>query len=273
MTITSSAPRAVLGIDAAWTAKQPSGVALAVETENGWRLAAVEASYDHFLERANGAESSEKRPRGSKPDAAALLEAARRICGRRVDLVAVDMPMSRHPITGRRGCDNKISESYGGRGAGTHSASAERPGTISDDLRAEFEDHGYCLCTSLPARGLIEVFPHPALIESLMADYRLEYKAGKASNYWPKLSTPERQAELCKVWAGIVEDLDRRILGVAQALPPPSPEARGWRLKAYEDKLDAVVCATVAVAALDGKAQPYGEEDAAIWVPLGEPRQ
>ena len=82
MTMTSSAPRAVLGIDAAWTATQPSGVALAVETENGWRLAAVEASYDHFLERANGAESSEKRPRGSEPDAAALLEAARKICGR-----------------------------------------------------------------------------------------------------------------------------------------------------------------------------------------------
>ncbi len=64
------------------------------------------------------------------------------------------MPMSRHRITGRRGCDNKISESYGGQGAGTHSASAERPGTISDDLRAEFEDQGYGLCTSLPARGL-----------------------------------------------------------------------------------------------------------------------
>ena len=131
-----------------------------------------------------------QRPRGSKPDAAALLEAAHKICGRSVDLVAVDMPMSRRPITGRRSCYNKISEGYGGRGAGTHSASAERPGTISDDLRVEFEDHGYGLCTSLPARGLIEVFPHPALIESLMADYRLEYKVGKASNYSPETIRP-----------------------------------------------------------------------------------
>ena len=177
------------------------------------------------------------------------------------------MPMSRHRISGRE-VRRQISESYGGRGAGTHSASAERPGTISDDLRAEFEDHGYGLCTSLPARGLIEVFPHPALIEFSMADYRLEYKVGKAASYWPKLSIPERQSELCKVWAGIVEDLDGRILEVAAKLPLPSPEARGWRLKAYEDKLDAVVCAAVAIAALDGKAQPHGDDDAAIWVPL-----
>ena len=35
--------RTVLGIDAAWTGTQPSGVALAEETERGWRLDAVAA--------------------------------------------------------------------------------------------------------------------------------------------------------------------------------------------------------------------------------------
>ncbi|MBV9289903.1 MAG: hypothetical protein JO288_19175, partial [Hyphomicrobiales bacterium] len=113
--------RAVLGIDAAWTEGGPSGVALAVETGAGWRLAAVEASYEDFLARAEGGElvaalhSSPRdgrpfgrplergrrgqrprlqKPRGSKPDAAALLGAAQRLCGRRIDLVAVDMPLS-----------------------------------------------------------------------------------------------------------------------------------------------------------------------------------
>src|SRR5271166_1666627 len=92
--------RAVLGIDAAWTESQPSGVALAVEREGGWSLAAVEASYDHFLGRAKGNAPGDERSRGSTPDAAALLGAARMICGRRVDLVAVDMPLARHPIAG-----------------------------------------------------------------------------------------------------------------------------------------------------------------------------
>jgi len=37
--------------------------------------------------------------------------------------------------------------------------------------------------------------------------------------------------------------------------------------KAYEDKLDAVICAWVAIAALDGAATPYGDATSAIWVP------
>ncbi len=48
---------------------------------------------------------------------------------------------------------------------------------------------------------------------------------------------------------------------------PPAPEIRGWRLKAYEDKFDAVVCAAVAIAGLNGKAKLIGDEDTAIWVP------
>lgn len=171
--------RAVLGIDGAWTVTEPSGVAAAVEMASGWRLAAVAASYDQFIARANGVEPGGERPRGSKPSAADLLDAARRICGARVDLVAVDMPMARHPITEPRPCDKAISSKYGARGAGTHSPSASRPGAVSDTLRADFEAHGYALCTCAPARGLIEVYPHPSLIEFLKAPYRLEYKAAK----------------------------------------------------------------------------------------------
>ena len=37
--------RVVLGIDAAWTTSEPSGVALAAETSGGWHLIAAEAPY------------------------------------------------------------------------------------------------------------------------------------------------------------------------------------------------------------------------------------
>jgi predicted RNase H-like nuclease len=263
------ARRAVLGIDAAWTEKQPSGVALAVEAEGGWRLAAVEAPYGQFVARANGAPLGEERPRGDKPNAAALLEAARTICGRKVDLIAVDMPLSRLPITRRRRCDDDISRAYGAKGAAVHSPGAERPGKISDALRQEFEALEYGLCTAPPASGLIEVYPHPALIEFLKEPRRLEYKAAKTRVYWRELLLADRRVKLQSVWTRIVEALDRRIAGVGDKLPLPAGDV-GRRLKAFEDKLDAVVCAAVAIAALDGEAEPHGDEDGAIWAPAGD---
>ena len=41
--------RTVLGIDAAWTSRNASGVALAVESKRGWALARVASSYASFL--------------------------------------------------------------------------------------------------------------------------------------------------------------------------------------------------------------------------------
>jgi predicted RNase H-like nuclease len=268
---TNSVARAVLGIDAAWTETQPSGVALVVDAEGGWRLAAVEASYDHFLARASGDASGEERPRGSKPNAATLLGAANKFCGRRVDLVAVDMPMSREQIRERRCCDDKISVLYGKRKAATHSPGADRPGIISGPLRGEFENEKYNLCTHRPAEGLIEVYPHTALIEFLNAPCRLKYKVGKIAAYWPDLCAEDRHEKLRAVWWCIVETLERRIAGVSPALAPPDPTVRGWRLKAYEDKLDAVICCAVAIAALNGSAEAHGDHNAAIWVPFGAP--
>jgi predicted RNase H-like nuclease len=36
---------------------------------------------------------------------------------------------------------------------------------------------------------------------------------------------------------------------------------------AYEDTLDTVVCAWIAVCALEGRAVPFGDESSAIWIP------
>jgi predicted RNase H-like nuclease len=260
--------RAVLGIDAAWTLTQPSGVALAVETEAVWRLAALEASYGHFVARGAGVEPGDERPCGERPNPAELLAAAQQICGRAVDCVAVDMPLSMHPIVGRRLCDRLVSELYGARAAATHSPSALRPGAISDRLRAEFETQGLALGAEPPSRALIEVYPHPALIEFLKAERRLEYKAGKTGAYWPESSLDERHVKLRDVWARIVLALERRIAGVAERLPRPPDSVRGSGLKAYEDKLDAVVCAAVAIAFLDGRATAFGDKGAEIWVPV-----
>lgn len=56
-------------------------------------------------------------------------------------------------------------------------------------------------------------------------------------------------------------------MGVASALELPSSDARGYEMKAFEDKLDAVVCACVGSCVLDGMAVAHGDTESAIWVP------
>lgn len=174
--------RAVLGIDAAWTLTQPSGVAVAAELHDGWHLIAAAASYQRFQALVDDRHPAEKRPSGSLPNASTLLASASALCGRPVDLVAIDMPLARSPIVGRRTSDNAVSRAYGGRKCGTHTPSTSRPGRISSDLREAFERAGYPLLTdTIAPLGAIEVYPHPALVELAGASERLPYKALKGS--------------------------------------------------------------------------------------------
>lgn len=255
--------RSVLGIDAAWTVTQPSGVALVTDAGTGWKLSAVDSSYAAFYRRAGLDEHAEGF------DASCLLDSAARIGGQPVTLVAADIPLARTPITQRRPSDNAVSRLYGARRASTHSPSATRPGALADGMRADFANAGYALQTTAPASaGLIEVYPHPALIELANAASRLPYKMGKTAKYWPGMALAERRSLLLDQWRQIVALLETRIIGVASALPVPFPTMTGRGLKAYEDALDAVVCAWVGVCVLDEQAIALGDADSAIWVPL-----
>jgi len=259
--------RAVLGIDAAWTDRQPSGVALAVEQSDGWHLKTVAASYGQFLSAADG--GSSERATNMLPDVQALLASAKAICGHSVDLVAIDMPLARTKITGRRASDEAISRSYGGRWASTHSPSSLRPGKISDDLRAGFEAVGYPLRTAGPvAQGLVEVYPHPALIEFLEAEQRRPYKYAKRRNYWPLSSNAASKVLIRDEWWRILGYLNNEIDGARSQFPQFDPwNFAGAEWKAREDMLDAVICAAVGICVLEERAVPFGDNDSAIWVP------
>jgi predicted RNase H-like nuclease len=261
--------RAVLGIDAAWTNTQPSGVAVAMDTGEGWRLAAIAPSYSHFHALAHGNVIANSRPSGSEPHVLELLGSATALCGSPPDLVAIDMPLSRKPISCRRASDDAVSRAYGSRHCSTHTPSTTRPGRISDDLTQTFGTAGYPLLTSVPPRppGLVEVYPHPALVEFTRAPMRLKYKAGKARAYWPGHTPTERRGFLFQQWKIVMAVLDARLPGVLDALPAPRSDAIGFELKAYEDMLDAVVCACVAICVLEGEALPYGDDSSAIWIP------
>jgi len=262
--------RVILGVDAAWTTTQPSGVALVVETSRGWRLIAVADSYQRFHGQADGTEQ-EPRPFGTPPDAAALLRSAAKLSGKSVDLVAIDMPMAHSPITGRRAADDAVSKEYGGRKCATHSPSATRPGRVSDLLKRKFETQGFPLCTeTCQTPALIEVYPHPALLELAAATERLPYKAAKIRNYWPDLDRSERIGLLLAQWENIIALLDKEIAGTRSALPPLVHSAKAFERKAYEDKLDAIVCAWVGICALEGRVRALGDKDSAIWIPIAQ---
>ena len=262
--------RAVLGIDAAWTTTQPSGVAVAIEADGGgWRLGAVAPSYRHFEALARGETTMALRPTGSEPSAADLLASAKALCGVAPDLVAIDMPLSRQPIIGRRACEIAVSSAYGARHCSTHTPSKIRPGRVSDDLTRGFASAGYYIQTMARAKtpGLIEVYPHPALVEFAGAPMRLKFKAGKAHKYWLGRTLLERRCLLLEEWKLIVAVLEARLPGIEDALPAPDATAKGAELKVYEDMLDAIVCVCIAICVLNDEAMPYGDDDSATWLP------
>ena len=261
-------PRAVLGVDAAWTLTQPSGVALAVESTDGWQMVAAEPSYDHFLALGDCSINLGTRPSGSAPKAAQLVRAAEEFTGSRVVLVAIDMPLSRSPITSRRTADDAVSRAYGARKCSTHTPSTTRPGAISDNLRAGLEAAGFPLrTTQIQEPGLIEVYPHPALVELTGSSERLPYKFAKTRTYWKEFSPSERKKQLVAVWAEIANALDEHVPGSKDQMAVVHPSSTGFELKAAEDCLDAMVCTWVAIQALNGMCKPFGDENAAIWIP------
>ena len=94
--------RSVLGIDAAWTTSNPSGVALVIERASEWRLVKVASSYADFASHLD--------PSKSKGDFAAdLLSASKAITGQEVTLIAADIPLARSAIVSRRYSDDQVS--------------------------------------------------------------------------------------------------------------------------------------------------------------------
>ena len=263
----------VLGIDAAWTTHQPSGVALVQRKGSHWQCKALAPSYDSFLAFASGQpQDPATKARGSEPDPGALLRASQQLTGQPMSCVSVDMPLATTPITGRRAADNMVSSRFGTRGCAVHSPSAERPGAIADRLRGNLASLGCSLHTTscnreLPA--LIEVYPHVALLALLGRDYRVPYKVSRSLQYWKseQLSPAERITRLLQEFQAIRAGLEQHITAIPTIIPEVSEVKTLASLKPIEDMLDALVCAWMGIQHLQGRSSGLGDSSAAIWVP------
>ncbi|QNJ05674.1 conserved hypothetical protein DUF429 [Synechococcus sp. MEDNS5] len=263
----------VLGIDAAWTTHNPSGVALAQRAAEGWQCLALAPSYDAFLAIAAGEPlDTSRKAQGSEPDPAALLAACQQLAGQPVDCVSVDMPLATTPITSRRAADTSIASRFGPKGCAVHSPSAERPGAIADQLRERFAELGVALHTTTTARkgpALIECYPHVALLALLKRDYRVPYKVSRSAQYWKAEQPPiaERFRRLLGEFTAIHQALSQRISAIPLTLPQPNEVTTLSSLKPMEDMLDALICAWIGIEHLDGRTVGLGDATAAIWLP------
>ncbi|HVA26549.1 MAG TPA: DUF429 domain-containing protein, partial [Candidatus Baltobacteraceae bacterium] len=232
-----------------------------MSVENGdRRIIAANSSYADFA------------PLGGAKLAQSLLSAATERGGAPVDIVAIDMPISRTMITGRREADNAVSRAFGRYGAGTHSPSEARPGVFGRDLVLEFVQVGFSIATKpSPAQtspALIEVFPLAALVRLMHSARRPPYKVAKARKYWPGVTPNESIDLLLDQWQAIAEELTREVQILMIEFPKRENVSTRASLKRYEDMLDAVICAWAGACYLEGRAESFGDENAAIWVPV-----
>jgi len=263
----------VLGIDAAWTAHQPSGIALVQKTVGGWSCLAIAPSYEAFIAQTSGQGwDPEQKATGSRPDPAALLQASKQLAGAEVSCVSVDMPLATTPITSRRAADNAVSSRFVNKGCAVHSPTVSRPGAIADQLHADFASLGYSLHTNgsnqaFPA--LIECYPHVALLALLERDYRVPYKVSRSGKYWraEKLTRSERIERLLDQFQAIKDGLDEHISGIPELIPAASEVSTLASLKPVEDMLDGLICAWIGIEHLEGRTVGLGDDTAAIWVP------
>jgi predicted RNase H-like nuclease len=265
----------ILALDPAWTATEPSGVALLHQVKERWKCVGLSPSYSQFVELAHGSPLDwAKTPSAGRPDVDALLGAARTLLGGEpVDLVTIDMPVSRTAIHKRREADRAVSQKFGSKGCSTHSPSEVRPGEIGRQLTDRFQELGYSVATiATPVSStfvLAEVYPHPALLHLLGKDFRFKYKIGRASEYWPEKTPADRRRRIVKNWRKILDELSLTINKIDIPLPGKADleDYPSTSLKRFEDAIDALVCGWVGIRYLEGDCTAYGDESAAIWIP------
>src|SRR5262245_5589731 len=248
--------------------RSSSAVALLGTSGSERHVIGVAPCYTGFIGLADALQVEWIKPPGGAPDVAQLLATAKCLAGAPVDVVAIDMPMSTNMIGGYRIADCKLSTAFGAMQVSTHTPSVDRPGSLGKRMTTEFAQAGFHLATvkNRPMPSLVEVFPLAGLVRLMSLSKRPAYKAAKTSRYWPDLSLPRRMSRLIDNWIAIEAALRLEIGNLGFELPQSAPSLAS--LKPYEDALDAVICAWIGACFAEGKAEPFGDDEAAIWVPF-----
>jgi predicted RNase H-like nuclease len=220
-----------IGLDLAWSPRNLTGGAVIAGDEHGGRLV------DSAL----------------LSDDAALVAYVEQHAGDGPAIVAVDAPLHVPNETGRRPGEAELGKAFARYQAGAHPANRQRlafGGVVRGEaLVAALEARGFVhapmITAGMPVRQVVEVFPHPAMIALFDLPRTLKYKA-----------RPNRSRDtIMAAW----QQYRHHMRGLAHADPPlhdhehlldeDLTNLRGRHLKHYEDRMDALMCAYIALYA------------------------
>jgi predicted RNase H-like nuclease len=193
-------------------------------------------------------------------------------------IVAVDAPLWVPNEGGCRPGETEIGKAFGRYQAGAHPANRRRlafDGVVRGEaLVSALEAQGFTHAPSIDAgilvRQMIEVFPHPAMIALFGLSRTLKYKAR------PNRAAAERQSEWGRYQSYLraLAAADPPLHGQERLLEQDVAMLRGRRLKGYEDQVDALLCAYIALYAFRwgaARCRVFGTmEGGYIYTPVPE---
>lgn len=183
--------------------------------------------------------------------------------------LGIDAPLVVPNVTGCRAGDRDLASSFARARAGPYPANRTlllKHGRIrGEDLVRALAHEGWEHDPSPSSRAAprcIEVYPHPALVSMFGLQERLPYKAKAGRTRATRLKAFARLVE------GLAELRGPRLAIDADAFPLDPRRLRGAGLKAFEDRLDAVVCAYVAArwSARPATCRVFGTREAGYIV-------
>jgi predicted RNase H-like nuclease len=246
-----------VGLDLAWSPRNPTGAAVISGDIYGGML--IETALLGDLEQ--------------------IVAFVARHAGDGPALVAVDAPLRVPNAAGRRPAEALLGQVFRRYDAGAHPANrglpAFRGGVRGEQLVEALAAHSIVhdratIEAGVAARQVVEVYPHPAMVALFELDKTLKYKAR------PGRSMATRRA----AW----RSYQQHLLGLASADPPLRGHAAwlaadvdqlsGRRLKDYEDQTDAIMCAYIALYAFRwgaARCRAFGSlEEGSIFTPVPE---
>lgn len=161
-------------------------------------------------------------------------------------VVAIDAPLIISNEKGQRRCETEIGRCYGAKGASCHSSNLSHCHPAGVRLASQLESLGFRHAPDLAhpenQRVMLEVYPHPALIELFRLRSIIKYKKGKvASRRKGQGDLQQRLRELSRFTRPLA-----CTPSLSEFLATQTKALRGAALKANEDKLDAIMCAYIA---------------------------
>ncbi|MCS7240154.1 MAG: DUF429 domain-containing protein [Candidatus Bipolaricaulota bacterium] len=217
-----------IGIDLAWSAANPS--------------AAVALRWDGKCGRAflwTGAAKQDEE----------ILQFVGEAAGPEPALVTIDAPLLVPNATGTRPCDRELSRAYRWAHAQAYPANRQRlgPKVRGEVLVEELTRRGFVHRAEVekqkPVRQVVEVFPHPAMVELFGLPHILRYKARPDRSYEYRWEELRRYRELLATL-----DKAEPALAAEDLLGETDPQGqRGKALKTVENLLDGLCCAYIAL--------------------------